>query len=82
MVNLASTYVISFSAAQAGAGLALAHDSIVAGPLADGTLVRAHEASIPMLEAYYLMEPTRQAATPASQAFSDWVKSEAGLGPG
>ncbi|MCP5082404.1 MAG: LysR family transcriptional regulator [Alphaproteobacteria bacterium] len=82
VVNFATTYVISLAAAQSGAGLALAHDCIVSEQLSAGALVRAHAASIPMLEAYYLMEPTRQNATPASGAFVDWVKSEAGLPSG
>ncbi len=75
-INFGTTYAISLSAAEAGAGLALGHESIVTNHLTSGRLVRAHDVSVPMIEAYYLREPSRQAETPASRAFVSWLKDE------
>lgn len=73
MVNLGSTYVLSLNAALAGAGLAMAHDTLAGDLLTEGRLVKPFETSIEMAEAYYLMPPAQHEATPASRAFCDWM---------
>ncbi len=72
-VNTSTTYVISLAAAQAGAGMAMAHETIANDLLESGKLVRPYAESVPMLQAYYLMTPPRHVETPASRAFSDWL---------
>ena len=75
-VHLATSYVVSLAIAQAGAGLALAHDTIAADLLQRNVLVRASEFSIPMRESYFLIKPLRASETPATRAFIDWLSSE------
>lgn len=77
-VHLASTYAVSLAIAQAGAGLALAHDTIAADLLQRKLLVRAAEFSIPMRESYFLIKPLRHSDTPATRAFVDWLLAEWG----
>lgn len=80
-VHLATSYVVSLAIAQAGAGLALAHDTIAADLLLRKVLVRASEVSIPMRESYFLIKPLRPSETPATRAFIDWLSCErAGAG--
>jgi len=75
-LTYASTYAVSFSAAVAGSGLAIGHDILVADMLRDGILKRPFDHVAPVSEAYYLIHPAGHVASPASQAFSDWLKSE------
>ena len=75
-VNLTSTFVISISAAIHGAGISMAHDSLVADSLSTGRLVRASEHADRMLESYFLLPAAGAASTPASDLFSDWLSEE------
>lgn len=75
-VNLASTFVIAIEAARAGAAMTIAHDTLVAGPLAEGTLIRPFAHSPPLTEAYFLYPPPPHAQTPASRAVLDWLHEE------
>ena len=63
-------------AAQSGAGLALAHETVAGDLLARGLLVRPYEHAIAMREAYYLSPTLPHAETPASRAFTDWLLEE------
>lgn len=78
LVNLGLTYVFSMTAAMNGAGLAMSHDMLARGPIADGRLARLNDASIPLQEAYYLLRPPKRAETPATQAFCEWVLEQTG----
>lgn len=75
-VNLASTFVIALLAAEAGAGVAMAHDTLVADRMASGSLVRPFEHAAPMAESYFLLPPAPHASTPASRSFVDWLNTE------
>ena len=68
--------MISLGAALAGAGMAMAHETVASGLLADGRLVRLNEHAVAMQEAYYPASPAKHDETPASQAFADWLLSE------
>lgn len=73
-VHLGSTYLVSMTAAQTGAGLALGHDSIASHGLASGALRRPYPETAPMAEAYFLVTPAEAQATPASRAFAEWLQ--------
>lgn len=75
-VNLGSTYVIAMTAALHGAGIAMSHDTLAAGLLESGQLVRAGEHSAELLENYFLLPPPSHASTPASRAFLEWLGEE------
>lgn len=75
-VNLASTYVIAMSAALYGAGIAMSHDSLAQGLIAEGRLVRPFEGDAPLPESYFLFAPPSHGETPATRAFTGWLKEE------
>ena len=75
-VHMASTFAVSIGAAIAGAGLAMAHDGLVADALADGRLVRPFDTVVPMSECYVLFQSARHMRTRASSALSDWLVAE------
>ncbi|MGO1118340.1 LysR family transcriptional regulator [Rhodovibrionaceae bacterium A322] len=72
-INWASTFSVTLSAAHAGAGLALGHDTLVAGLLKEKRLQRLGDYTLPMAEAYFLLRPSPAEETPASKAFADWL---------
>ena len=76
IVNLASTYSITLTAAVNGAGLTMGHDVLVQDMIDQGRLVRPFDHSVPMQEAYFLMLPARHSQTPATRAFIDWIQGE------
>lgn len=75
-VNLASTFFIALLAAESGAGITMAHDTLVADRIANGSLVRPFEHDAPMAESYFLLPPAPHASTPASRSFVDWLNVE------
>jgi LysR family glycine cleavage system transcriptional activator len=75
-VNLASTYAVSLTAALRGAGLAMAHDLIARDLVADGSLMRPYQHTIPMPEAYFLCPPAAHLETPATRAFTQWISGQ------
>ena len=79
-VHLASTFAFSFAAAEAGNGFAMAHSTIAQSSLKTGSLVAPFESSYPMPEAYFLLKPAAHAQTPATEAFTQWIYREFGLG--
>jgi len=77
-VNLATTFVISLTAAMANIGVALGHETITDGLIESGALVRPFEESIAMQQAYYYVPPPRKMTTPATEAFTEWLSEENG----
>jgi len=77
-VTLASSFTVSLSAARAGAGLAMGHDTLCRAMLDAGDLIRADATSIAMAEGYFLIPPTDRAQTPASRDFTAWLLDSAG----
>jgi len=75
-INLASTFVISITAALNSAGVTMAHDTLVRDFLNAGRLVKPFEHAAPLTEAYFLLPPSSHAHTPASTAFVDWIREE------
>ncbi len=75
-INLTSTFVIAITAVLYGAGITMAHDSLVLNLLEKGDLVRPFEHTAPLREGYFLLPPTTLARTPASDAFLDWIEKE------
>ena len=75
-INLTSTYVIAITAVLNGAGITMAHDSLVLDQLKKGDLVRPFEHTAPLREGYFLLPPATHARTPASDAFLDWIEKE------
>jgi len=72
----ASTYVVSFAAAMAGSGLAIGHDILVADLVREGRLMLPFDDLEPMTEAYYLIHPSGQVASPEAGIFADWLKEQ------
>ncbi len=75
-INLVSTYVIAITAALNGAGITMAHDTLVRDLLETGQLVRPFAGVAPLSEAYFLLPPSPHAKTPASEAFLAWLGEE------
>lgn len=75
-VHMASTFAVSIGAALAGAGLAMAHDGLVADALAAGRLVRPFGTAIAMPECYVLFQSARHMRTHASGVLVDWLVAE------
>lgn len=75
-INLTSTFVIAITAALNGAGITMAHDSLVLDLLEKGDLVRPFEHTAPLKEGYFLLPPATHARTPASDAFLGWIEKE------
>lgn len=61
-------------AAEAGQGVALGRELLVADALAAGTLTRLPGPAPQSRRAYYLIYPVHQALTPAAQAFAAWLR--------
>lgn len=60
----------------AGQGIAICSDVLVGQELKNGTLVRAHELSLPGY-GYYLVHPRDRAKRPGIEAFAKWVMTVA-----
>ena len=78
-VTYCTTYSVSMAVVAAGGGVALAHDTIAAGLLAEGKLVAPFDHRVAMQEAYYLMIAPHARDIPAAQAFSEWLIDEIAL---
>lgn len=64
------------AAAQAGAGLVMAHDCAVGHLLKAGALIRPFPHRAPMQEAYYLTINPKAENNPHAQAFAAWIRDE------
>ena len=75
-VSYATTFSVSLAVAQAGGGLALAHDAIARRLMEAGQLVAPFAHRAPMPEAYYLIQSPQAEALPGTQAFVTWLRAE------
>ncbi|MEL6767792.1 MAG: LysR family transcriptional regulator [Pseudomonadota bacterium] len=75
-ITLASTFVIAIEAARHGAGVSMAHDTLVTDLLAGGALVRPFDHAPALTERYFLFMPASHDETPASRAFAEWLRTE------
>lgn len=75
-VTYATTYSVTLSLAEAGAGLALAHDTIAKRLIEAGRLVAPFAHRAPMPEAYYLILAPRASEIPGAHAFAAWLREE------
>ena len=75
-IHSCSTYLVSMTAAQHGAGFALSHDSLAQYGLERGTLVCPFEHRAKMVEGYYLHPPPVHGRRLAVQAVLDWLMAE------
>lgn len=75
-VTYATTYAVALSAAVAGSGLCMAHDTIAGGLIAEGRLQRLFDHRAEMQEAYYLVTAPHIDEVPGAQAFVDWLLEE------
>ncbi|MGM0562275.1 MAG: LysR substrate-binding domain-containing protein [Pseudomonadota bacterium] len=66
-------------AAIAGQGIAICSNIVVSGELESGTLVKAHDLSLPGF-GYYLVHTPEHPRLPAISAFAAWMRSMAALG--
>lgn len=72
---------LGLRAAEAGAGLVMAHDAVAADALAAGRLIRPFAATAPMQEAYFLRVSPDTPRRPLAEAFATWVRQEMALMP-
>ena len=75
-VHRVSTWAVSLQWAQAGLGVALAHDTIANDLIAAGKLVRPLPFALPMSEAYYLLAPEGLGKASAAHAFRQWLMEQ------
>ena len=66
----------ALTAAEAGAGLAMAHDCTVRHLIDNGRLVRPFTHAVKMPEAYYLTLNPRAERNPQAAQFADWIRDE------
>ncbi|MEQ9196086.1 MAG: transcriptional regulator GcvA [Parvibaculum sp.] len=71
---------LALQAAAGGQGVALANDTLAMADLAEGRLVRLFDIEMPDEEGYWLVYP-EGARKPKVDAFRNWIREEAGLGP-
>ncbi len=75
-ITYATTFTLSLAIARAGGGLALGHDTIAAGLIAEGALVAPFDHRAPMQEAYYLILSPQAERAPGAGAFTNWLRHE------
>lgn len=74
-VERATTYAVTLHAAMAGAGLAMAHDTIAARLIAEGRLQDVGGYRARMAEAYHLILAPHAIDIPGAVAFANWVRN-------
>lgn len=75
-VTHAQVLATAMAAAEAGAGLAMAHDCAARHAIAAGRLVRPFAGAVQMQEAYYLSVGPQGEENPHARAFARWIKEE------
>ena len=75
-ITHATTYTVTLAVAEAGGGLALAHDIIARRLIGQGRLVAPFAHRAPMPEAYYLILSPQAERSPGCVAFADWLRAE------
>lgn len=81
-VTYATTYMVSLSAVEAGAGVCMAHDVMAQLAIEQGRLVAPFAERYPMLEAYYLLISPQAEQSPQAMAFANWLREEMGQDDG
>lgn len=71
-----NSYILKYGFAAKGGGMALGHDTLCAGYLASGELVRPLELTAETLERYYLVMPEDRPIGDAAKRFQDWILEE------
>lgn len=72
-LTYSSTLAVSLNAAVAGAGLAMAHDTVAGGLIKRGLLIKPFEHETPMQEGYFLQVMPSAESDPVAQAFVRWI---------
>ncbi len=75
-VTYATTYAVALSAAIAGAGLCMAHDTIAQFHIEAGQLKLLFDHRMKMQEAYYLITAPHLEDVPGGLAFVGWLREE------
>ena len=70
--------MISLGAAMHGAGFALAHDTLAVDLLREGRLVKPFTTELELNEAYFLIPPSGNLETSASDDFCQWILQQTG----
>ena len=78
-VTYATTYAVALSAAVAGSGLCMAHDTIAGHLIENGRLQRLFDHRAKMSEAYYLVTAPHSAEIPGAKIFENWLLEEMAL---
>ncbi len=73
------TSLTAFEIARQGGGVALGRSSLAARDLLEGRLVAPFGLSVPINEAFYLLEPDASRRHPDSKCFVDWILTQASL---
>lgn len=81
-ITYASTYSVTLAAAQAGAGIAMGHDTVAGDLIEGGRLVAPFAHREPMPESYWLLPADPARDTPAARAFCDWLRGQQKKTPG
>lgn len=68
----------TLTAAVAGLGIAIGHDTLIAQDVAEGRLVQAWPFDVPMAAGYHLVLPSRGRTNPSVAALAGWLLKEAG----
>lgn len=71
-----NTFVLAYSAAARGMGVALGHDTLVRGLVDSGELAAPFDLSIPGQDGYFLVLPQGDKSSEPARAFSDWLVAE------
>lgn len=74
------TSLTAYALAEAGAGVALGRDSMIAPYLASGRLVAPFDLSVPVSEGFFVLEPNQTNPHPKARAFVEWLLAQAGTG--
>ena len=75
VAHRASTFTVTLEMAKHGLGVALGHEIIAAGALADGSLVAPFGHRPAMQQSYYLIAPPGRSMNPAAKAFNNWLRA-------
>ena len=71
-----NSYILKYGYAARSGGVALGHDTLCAGYLASGELIRPLDITVETRERYYLITPDDQSISDAANVFRDWLLAE------
>lgn len=67
------TYILSLDMARQGRGVALGHDTLCEGLLANGDLVKPFDAVVKARDSYFAVLPEGERSSPEAVLFFDWL---------